>query len=64
MRTTLDLPENLVNTAMKITHEKTKTGLITHALEHLIRRSRIQPLKRFRGKIDLQINLDYLRKRK
>jgi Arc/MetJ family transcription regulator len=64
MRTTLDLPEKLVSTAMRITREKTKTGLITHALEHLIRRNRIQRLKRFRGKVDLGINLDYLRERK
>ncbi len=32
MRTTLDLPENLLNEAMKITHTNTKTGLL---LKHL-----------------------------
>jgi hypothetical protein len=64
MRTTLDLPEKLMSSAMKISREKTKTSMITHALEHLIRRNKIQGLKRFRGKVDLHINLDYLRERK
>jgi len=34
MRTTLDLPENLLNEAMKVT--KNKTGVIVKALEELI----------------------------
>lgn len=29
MRTTLDLPEDLVNEAMKVTRIKTKTGVIS-----------------------------------
>lgn len=35
MRTTLDLPENLLNEAMKVTHTTTKTGVIIKALEEL-----------------------------
>ena len=36
MRTTLDLPDNLVNEAMKATQIKTKTKVIITALEQLI----------------------------
>ena len=63
MRTTLDLPENLLNEAMKVTHTNTKTGVIVLALEELIRKSKISELKKYKGKIDLDIDLDELRDR-
>ncbi len=63
MRTTLDLPEKLLNEAMKITHTSTKTGVIVLALRELIRKSKITDLKKYRGKIDLDIDLDELRDR-
>ncbi len=63
MRTTLDLPENLLDEAMKITHTHTKTAVIIKALEELVRKSKISDLKKYRGKIDLDINLDELRDR-
>lgn len=64
MRTTLDLPEPLLNEAMKISHHRTKTSVIITALEDFIRKNRIQGLKKFKGKIDLDINLDVIRDRK
>jgi len=63
MRTTLDLPEKLLNEAMKITRTGTKTGVIVLALRELIRKSKIVDLKKYRGKIDLDIDLDNLRDR-
>ena len=63
MRTTLDLPEKLISEAMKITHTDTKTGVIILALKELIRKSKISDLKKFRGKIDLDIDLDTIRGR-
>ncbi|GMR06749.1 MAG: hypothetical protein BMS9Abin25_1370 [Gammaproteobacteria bacterium] len=63
MRTTLDLPEKLLNEAMKITSTGTKTGVIVLALRELIRKSKITDLKKYRGKIDLDIDLDELRDR-
>lgn len=63
MRTTLDLPINLLNEAMKITHTDTKTAVIVKALEELVRKSRISELKKYKGKIDLDINLDEIRDR-
>ncbi len=64
MRTTLDLPENLLEEGLKVSHLKTKTALIITALEGLVRRSRIQELKSYKGKIDLDIDLDSLRNRR
>ena len=63
MRTTLDLPEELLNEAMKITRINTKTKVIITALEDLIRKSRISKLKEYKGKIDLDIDLEKLRGR-
>ncbi len=64
MRTTLDLPESLIEEALKISHQHTKTAVIITALEDFVRKSQIQKLKTFRGKIDLGIDLNCLRKRK
>jgi len=64
MRTTLDLPEDLINEAMKATHITTKTRVIIMALEDLIRKSKISGLKEFKGKVDLDIDMDAIRGRK
>jgi len=63
MRTTLDIPEDLMNEAMKATHINTKTKVIVTALEGLIRKSKISGLKKFKGKVDLDIDLDVIRER-
>ncbi|MBI5102179.1 MAG: type II toxin-antitoxin system VapB family antitoxin [Nitrospirae bacterium] len=63
MRTTIDLPQKLVEEAMKVSHQRTKTAVIVAALEDFVRKSRIQGLKKFRGQVDLDIDLDTLRKR-
>ncbi len=64
MRTTLDLPDDLVSEAMKATHIRTKTKVIITALEELIRKAKIAELKQFKGQVaDLEIDLDRLRDR-
>jgi Arc/MetJ family transcription regulator len=63
MRTTLDLPEDLVAEAMRVTRISTKTALIKTVLANLITKERIKDLKKYYGKVDLDINLDTLRKR-
>lgn len=63
MRTTLDLPENLLNEAMKAANIHTKTGVIIVALEELIRKSKISGLKQFKGKVNLDIDLNIIRGR-
>ena len=63
MRTTLDLPEQLIQEAMQVTNVKTKTKVIIMALEEMVQKSKISDLKNFRGKLDLEIDLDTLRDR-
>ena len=63
MRTTLDLPEELLKKAMKAANVKTKTKVIIQALEELIRKNRISELKKYKGKIDLELDLDVVRSR-
>ena len=63
MRTTLNLPEEIIAEGLKVTHLKSKTELITTAVRELIRRHKLTALKKFKGTIDLKINLDTLRDR-
>ncbi len=63
MRTTLDLPEDLLQEAMKATRIQTKTKVIITALEELVRKSKISGLKKFKGKIDMDIDMNTLRGR-
>ena len=63
MRTTLDLPEELLSEAMKTTRIQTKTKVIITALEELIRKSKISEIKKYKGKIDLDIDLNSIRGR-
>ncbi|PID55820.1 hypothetical protein CSB45_14005 [candidate division KSB3 bacterium] len=61
MRTTLDLPEELLFEAMELTKITTKTKVIITALEDLIRQHKITEIKNYRGKVELDIDLDSLR---
>lgn len=63
MRTTIDLPEDLINEAMKLTKIKTKTDVIKEALANLIQREKVKNIKNFHGKINLTIDLNQLRNR-
>ena len=63
MRTTLVLPDQLIGEAMKLTKEKTKTGVIKIALLNLIEKEKIKDLKKYYGKVNLDIDLNILRKR-
>ena len=63
MRTTLDLPEELINEAMKVTNCKTKTELFKIALENIIISEKTKAVKDYYGKVSLDINVDELRSR-
>jgi len=62
MRTTLDLPDDLLNEAMRLSKAKTKTGAIVLSLQELINRRKIEQLRKLKGKLDLDIDLDSLRR--
>ena len=63
MRTTVELPDGLVVEAMRISHVKTKTTVITLGLQELINKYRIDDLRSLRGKIDLNIDIRKSRRR-
>jgi hypothetical protein len=63
MRTTLDLPEMLIDEAMALTKSKTKTEVIKTALLNLIQKEKIGGIKKYYGKLDLEIDVDVLRDR-
>jgi hypothetical protein len=63
MRTTLDLPEPLIEEARSLLGFKSKTDTVVLALQELIRRRRIEELKSMFGSIDLEIDLDESRRR-
>jgi hypothetical protein len=63
MRTTLDIPEELIEEARRILGFKSKTDTIVLSLKDLIRRRRIEDLKELMGSIDLKIDLPSSRRR-
>jgi len=64
MRTTLDLPADLVEEARKLLGFKSKTDTVVLSLRELVRRRRIEELKSLAGKIDLDIDLPRSRRRR
>ena len=63
MRTTIDIPEELIAEAMKVTSITTKTEVIKEGLINLIQREKVKKIKNFKGTVNLDRNIDTLRKR-
>jgi Arc/MetJ family transcription regulator len=63
MRTTLDLPEELVEEARNALGFKSKTDTVVLALREVVRRSRLDELKDLLGRVDLQIDIPASRRR-
>jgi Arc/MetJ family transcription regulator len=64
MRTTLDLPEDLLEKARKAARARTKRETVVAGLEELIRKSRREELRRLAGHLDIDIDLDRSRRRR
>ena len=62
MRTTLDLPEDLVEEARTAVGFKSKTDTVVYALREVVRRSRVEQLKSTFG--TMKIDLDLARSRR
>lgn len=62
MRTTLDLPEDLLKEAMQLSNARTKTGTVILSLQELINKRKIERLRELKGKLDLDVDLDALRR--
>lgn len=57
MRTTLDLPEALLEEARHLLGFKSKTDTVVLALQELVRRRRIEELKSLLGSIHLEVDI-------
>ena len=64
MKTLIDLPYDLLNKVMKITKSKTKVEAIKKALTEVVDQDKRMKLMSYRGKIDMDLDLDILRDRK
>jgi len=64
MRTTVDLPPKLLQSAMKILKSSTKRDTIITALKKVISISKKNKIIDFQGKLNLNLDLNILRKRK
>ncbi|CBE69822.1 MAG: DUF2191 domain-containing protein [Candidatus Methylomirabilis oxygeniifera] len=62
MRTTMDLPKDLLEEAKKICGTKTMTGTVILSLQKLIQSKKIERLRSLRGRLDLDVDLKRLRK--
>ncbi|MFI5178121.1 MAG: type II toxin-antitoxin system VapB family antitoxin [Vicinamibacterales bacterium] len=63
MRTTLDLPDALVEEARVILGFKSKTDTVVVALRELVRRKRVDDLKELLGRVELDIDVPASRRR-
>ena len=63
MRTTLDIPEPLIDEARRLLEFKSKTDTVILALQELIRRRRIDELKAIMGSVALDIDIPRSRRR-
>jgi Arc/MetJ family transcription regulator len=63
MRTTLDIPEPLIEEARRILGFKSKTDTVVLSLKEMIRRKRIEELKELMGAVRLEIDVPGSRRR-
>ena len=63
MRTTLDIPQDLIDEARRVLGFKSKTDTVILALRELVRRQRIEELKDLLGEIELDLDVDSSRRR-
>jgi len=63
MRTTLDLPVNLVDHARETLGFKSKTDTVVFALREVIRRGRVDDLKSLMGRVSFEFDPAELRRK-
>ena len=63
MRTTLILPDGLIDEACEAAGLKSKTETVVYALREVIRRKRIDELKAMFGSVEIRLDLDKARGR-
>jgi Arc/MetJ family transcription regulator len=63
MRTTLDIPEELLEEARERLGVRSKTDAVILSLQELVRRKRIEELKSLLGHVQLEIDIPASRRR-
>ncbi len=63
MRTTLDLPGELLDEARRLLGFKSKTDTVVLSLRELVRRRRVEELKTLLGSIRLDVDIPASRRR-
>lgn len=63
MKTSIDLPEELISEAMRISGSRSKIEAIKRALQEMIEREKRLKLLKFKGRIDFDVDLDVSRSR-
>jgi hypothetical protein len=63
MRTTLDIPQPLIEEARRLLGFKSKTDTVVLSLKEIIRRKRIEELKDLMGAVQLEIDIPRSRRR-
>jgi Arc/MetJ family transcription regulator len=63
MRTTVDLPADLVEEARRVTNSKTMRETLIRALQELVNKSKREELRQLAGKVHLNIDLSRSRSR-
>ncbi len=63
MRTTLDLPEELIESARRALGFKSKTDTVVVALRELVRRHHLDDLKSLLGRVELDVDTARSRRR-
>jgi Arc/MetJ family transcription regulator len=64
MRTTLDLPDELVDSARAALGFKSKTDTVVYALREVVRRGHVEGVKALFGKVHIDLDLAKTRGRK
>lgn len=57
MRSTLDLPDDLLKEAMRLSGARTKSMTVVMGLQELIHRRRMEELRALGGKINLDLKI-------
>jgi Arc/MetJ family transcription regulator len=60
MRSTLDIPDDLVEEAKRLTGLRTKREVVVLALDELVRRIRVERFRALLGKIDYDLTQEQL----
>ena len=63
MRTTLDLPDGLIDDARAAAGFKSKTDTVVYALKEVVRRKHLDELKSMFGKVNIDIDIAKSRRR-